>query len=127
MRLDTYQQMAGRTIKVVTQKHEGDLRTLTYTTKLAGEVGEVCELLGKHIGHGHDLDVEELEKELGDVLWYVAALATLYDLHLEDIAVGNIAKLKKRYPHGYSDDASRNREEYQTDEQRVARHFDWMQ
>jgi NTP pyrophosphatase (non-canonical NTP hydrolase) len=38
---------------------------------LAGEAGEVCDLLKKHLLHGKELDRDELNKELGDVLWYL--------------------------------------------------------
>jgi len=76
---------------------------------LAGEVGEVVELIKKHIGHGHELDKEKVEKELGDVLWYVATLAEALDIDLNTVGEKNIAKLKARYPEGFSHDASRNR------------------
>lgn len=81
---------------------------------LAGEAGEVVDLLKKHLGHGHDLDKMKLAKELGDVLWYVSDLARQFDLSLDDIAVGNIEKLKKRYPDGFSQAASRNRVDAET-------------
>ena len=76
---------------------------------LAGEVGEVVELIKKHLGHGHELDKEKVEKELGDVLWYVATLADALDIDLGTVGDKNIEKLKKRYPEGFSHSASRNR------------------
>lgn len=42
---------------------------------VAGEAGEVCDLIKKHVGHGHPLDRDKLVKELGDVLWYGSVLA----------------------------------------------------
>jgi NTP pyrophosphatase (non-canonical NTP hydrolase) len=78
----------------------------TFALGLAGEAGEVCELLKKHWGHGHDLDQEKLKKELGDVLWYVAALAAQFQIELEDVAAANVAKLRSRYPQGFSSAAS---------------------
>ena len=39
---------------------------------------------------------EDLTKELGDVLWYVAALANDLDISLNDVAEGNIEKLASR-------------------------------
>ena len=50
-------------------------------------------------------------KELGDVLWYVAVTADAYGLDLDDIAEANIAKLKARYPEGFDTARSRNRPE----------------
>lgn len=77
---------------------------------LCGEAGEVVELFKKHIGHGHDLDKSKLIKELGDVLWYISAIATGVNLSLDDIAQANIDKLKARYPNKFSIERSINRD-----------------
>jgi NTP pyrophosphatase (non-canonical NTP hydrolase) len=63
---------------------------------LAGEVGEVCEKVKKHIRDGRVLDKEDLTKELGDVLWYLSALAGDLGIDLEDVAKTNYEKLKSR-------------------------------
>ncbi|MGW5669761.1 MazG nucleotide pyrophosphohydrolase domain-containing protein [Micromonospora sp. NPDC003776] len=42
------------------------------------------------------IDRADIAKELGDVLWYVAALADYLDLSLDDIATANLAKLVLR-------------------------------
>lgn len=76
---------------------------------LAGEAGEVADLLKKSLFHGHQVDPATLRKELGDVLWYIAALATMSGLTLEEIAAANIEKLRRRYPQGFSEAASRAR------------------
>lgn len=83
------------------------IRTLASTNEavmglgIAGEAGEVCEMLKKSIDHGIPIDKDALSKELGDVLFYIAALALIYDIALEDVAAGNIAKLAERYPNGF--------------------------
>ena len=82
---------------------------------LCGESGEVVELFKKHIAHGHELDTAKLAKELGDVLWYISAIATGLNLSLDDIAQTNIDKLKARYPDKFSAERSINRVEYQPD------------
>jgi len=58
--------------------HEKEISA--YALGLAGEAGEVVDLLKKSWGHGHPLDVEKLKKELGDALWYVVALALQFGL-----------------------------------------------
>lgn len=63
---------------------------------LAGEVGEICEKVKKHIRDGRVLDKEDLTKELGDVLWYLSALAGDLGIDLEDVAKTNYEKLKSR-------------------------------
>lgn len=78
---------------------------------LGGESGEVMELYKKHIGHGHELDLSKVMKELGDVLWYISAIATGLNLSLEDIAIANVTKLKTRYPDKFSFERSINRVE----------------
>ncbi len=77
---------------------------------LAGEVGELCNLVKKQAAHGHDIPPEKIADELGDILWYVAEVASAHGLSLGDLAVANIDKLRARYPDGFSAEASINRE-----------------
>ena len=74
---------------------------------LVGEAGEVAELVKKGIYHQHGINREAVKKELGDVLWYVAALATEFELSIEEIMKANIAKLRARFPDGYSPDRTK--------------------
>lgn len=69
---------------------------------IAGEAGEVADYIKKVIGHHHPLDREKMAKELGDVLWYVAALGNDIGVTLEEIATKNIDKLLARYPNGFT-------------------------
>ena len=78
---------------------------------LCGESGEAIDLVKKHLAHGHDLDKESLVKELGDIAWYLAETAYALDVSLEEILEKNIEKLKKRYPHGFDEERSKNRVE----------------
>ena len=77
---------------------------------LCGESGEVIDIVKKHLAQGHELDKEKIVKELGDVAWYIAEIATVLDVELEDVLVQNIEKLKARYPEGFSTEKSLNRE-----------------
>jgi NTP pyrophosphatase (non-canonical NTP hydrolase) len=78
----------------------------------AGEAGEYAELIKKHIFHGHDIDLEKATLELGDVIWYLAFSANTLGIPIEEILEKNIEKLAKRYPSGFSQEDSKNREEY---------------
>lgn len=78
---------------------------------LTGEAGEVADIIKKYIFHRHNLNREELIKELGDVCWYVALLSYTIGVPLEEILSINIEKLKKRYPEGFSEENSINRKE----------------
>ncbi len=77
----------------------------------AGEAGEFVNQVKKVIFHQHDADPEELAKELGDILWYVARGADALGIPLEEIARRNIRKLWERYPDGFSAQASINRKD----------------
>ena len=78
---------------------------------LAGESGEVADIVKKAMFQGHTINREHIAKELGDVLWYVAETATAIGYDLEAIMVMNIEKLMKRYPDGFSAERSQNRAE----------------
>lgn len=106
MNFNEYQELAQRTSN-----------TKNYRDKIAngvmglnGEAGECIDLVKKWEFQGHNLNVEELKEELGDVLWYIAECATGVGLKLEDIAIANIDKLHARYPYGFDADKSINRE-----------------
>lgn len=67
---------------------------------LAGESGEVAEKFKKIIRDDNGkISAEkrtEIEKELGDVLWYIAQISTELKINLEDVAKNNIKKLSSR-------------------------------
>lgn len=75
---------------------KGNERLVENTLGLVGEAGEVAEKVKKVIRDKGNLNQAELVKELGDVLFYVAALANHIDSDLETVAVNNLAKLHDR-------------------------------
>jgi NTP pyrophosphatase (non-canonical NTP hydrolase) len=83
------------------------------TLGLSGEAGEVAEKIKKVIrDKGGIIDAETkemIQKELGDVLWYVAQLATELDLSLNDVAEKNIEKLYSRLERGKINGSGDNR------------------
>jgi NTP pyrophosphatase (non-canonical NTP hydrolase) len=64
---------------------------------LAAEAGEVADIFQKHM-QGHPLHIAHVREELGDVLWFVAALCTIHGLSLAEVATANVEKRKLRYP-----------------------------
>ncbi len=89
-----------------------DYRVIYPALKLSGEAGEVSEKIGKLLrdqnGEMSSENKADIKKELGDVLWYINALATDLNFTLEDVAQTNISKLEKRKSqnklHGSGDD-----------------------
>lgn len=71
---------------------------------LAGEAGEVAEKIKKVLRDDNgvitDQKREDVKKELGDVLWYIAQVATELNMSLEDVASHNIEKLSSRKEKG---------------------------
>ena len=111
MTFDEYQEFAK-----TTAIYSDNAKVVYPTLGLSGEAGEVAEKVKKNIRmskfgtfeyYGNELD--EIAKELGDVLWYVARLAHRYHLSLEDIATTNITKLQDRKQRGVICGAGDNR------------------
>ena len=108
MEINEYQKLAMVTLNKNLNKNE----MLTNSVMgLCGESGEACDIVKKHLFHGHELNREALIKELGDVAWYLAEAAAALDMDLSDVFERNIEKLKKRYPEGFSEEKSINRTE----------------
>lgn len=107
MTLNEYQELAQRTSnRALDQK--GHL--FNGVLGLAGEAGECADLIKKHYFQDGRLFVDDLEDELGDVLWYVTETARALGLTLEEVAVRNVEKLKRRYPEGFEAERSLHRE-----------------
>ena len=106
MEMNEYQGLAQRTANTDLDKGQ---RLANGALGLAGEAGEAADLIKKHLYHGHGLNTEKLKSELGDILWYVATLSRTLGLDLDEIATQNVAKLRARYPEGFSSEHSINR------------------
>jgi NTP pyrophosphatase (non-canonical NTP hydrolase) len=94
MTFDDYQKQALTT--AIDEGSELEQRVLG----LVGESGEIADKIKKwYRDQGGDpakLDKKDLAKELGDVLWYVAAFADYLGISLNEIARDNVSKLSSR-------------------------------
>jgi NTP pyrophosphatase (non-canonical NTP hydrolase) len=106
MTFDDYQRDAARTMNGTLSEEQ---RLVDASAGLAEEAGEVLGLVRKHVFMGYPLDGERVERELGDALWCLAAVATCLGVTLGEVASANVEKLRRRYPEGYSDEASQAR------------------
>jgi len=111
MLVDDYQEAANRTLVDKFEKGltENETMLIWNTLGLAGEAGEVADNIKKAIFHERKINKVQVKKELGDVLWYIAALCENLGFTMEDVASTNINKLKKRYPNGFTVKDSKER------------------
>lgn len=107
MKLNEYQELAGRTMRDDLTKSE----TLQHALHgIASEVGEIHGLFQK-VYQGHEMSEEHLMKEIGDLMWFIAELCTVFGWEFNEVAMKNIEKLEKRYPQGFEVGKSTNRAE----------------
>lgn len=100
MDLRRYQQLSRATARYP----DAGQNPIYPTLGLCGEAGEVADKVKKVLrdrGGVFDEEVREgLRAELGDVLWYVAQLATELGFDLEEVAQANLDKLASRAARG---------------------------
>jgi NTP pyrophosphatase (non-canonical NTP hydrolase) len=99
MEFSSYQRLSKATAVYPTRS------AVAYVTLgLAGESGEVADKVKKVIRDQQGIfnpdNIESIKGEMGDVLWYLAQLATELGLDLNDIAQGNLDKLRDRQARG---------------------------
>lgn len=103
MTLNEYQMLARRTFKGKVACVENAL------LGLAGESGEILDYIKKVKYQGHQYEAKVMLDEMGDVLFYLANLASLCGFTLQEVAEHNDHKLRKRYPSGFEKQRSINR------------------
>jgi NTP pyrophosphatase (non-canonical NTP hydrolase) len=108
LELSEYQRLSRRTAEYPRE------HWLTYPALgLAGEAGEVAEHAKKTLRDDEGIISDErraaMSKELGDVLWYVAQLASELELELDDVASENLQKLFSRQRRGVLSGSGDNR------------------
>jgi len=76
---------------------------------LSGEAGELTDAVKRHLDYGLPLDIDNIEEEVGDALFYLQTICTLTGLRLDAAMEANIAKLQKRFPEGFTQQAAVDR------------------
>jgi NTP pyrophosphatase (non-canonical NTP hydrolase) len=93
-----------------TQEMDGPtLNVLHWCMGITGEAGELVDPIKKHIFYGKELDIANVQEELGDLLYYVFALIDELGLDADYVMSDVIYKLRLRYPDGYSDHHAKQR------------------
>ena len=83
--------------KILTSSDE---RLVENTLGLVGEAGEVAEKVKKLIRDKSRFTKQDIVKELGDVVFYVTALANYYGSNLGEVIEENVSKLDGREARG---------------------------
>lgn len=114
MRFDEYQKKAITTDLSAGKGHE--VLSIAFMDKILGLVGESGEIADKFKkilrdkdGKLDESDRQEMVKELGDVLWYIALVAQYLNVSLDNIATKNIEKLASRHKRGALSGSGDNR------------------
>lgn len=93
---------------------EADIYEFIHATLGAsGEVGELTDAVKKTWVYNKELDPIHVLEEVGDIYFYLQKMLSKLGWTMEDAAVYNMAKLRARYPDGYSDAAAKARADKQ--------------
>ena len=92
--------------KIVT---EGETRLVENTLGLVGEAGEVAEKVKKLLRDNTKISPDDIIKELGDVVFYVTALANYFNSDLTEVLQTNMDKLNSRARRGVLKGSGDNR------------------
>lgn len=117
MEFSEYQNKAKSTIQDYVKGKE--VNKIVPFLGLIGEAGSVITELKKNLrdGNAYINYTNKLQEELGDVLWYIATIATENNLLLEDIAKDNLHKIKDRFDSEQPENFIVYDENYPQDEQ----------
>jgi NTP pyrophosphatase (non-canonical NTP hydrolase) len=97
---NTYQRESRKTWGYISMEHAIVYPTMGLVNE-AGEVaGKVKKIFRDRNGDISEADRQALKQELGDVLWYLAQIATELDLSMQEIAEANLVKLFSRLERG---------------------------
>ena len=102
MNPNEYQELVKRT---ATKYNDPIHEISNWGLGIAGEAGDVASCIKKTYFHGND-QIDGIRQNLGDTMWYLAMICNFYGWNLEDILEENIAKLRERYPEGFTKEAA---------------------
>jgi len=96
MELNKYQKFVKTLQKFFENK---DREILTWGLGVSGEAGDIAGCIKKTVSHGNDQRAG-IKENIGDVMWYLAAICNFYGWDLAKVLDENFKKLTKRYPKG---------------------------
>jgi len=96
--LKDYQKFVKKVAKKFKNPNE---EIMTWGLGISGEAGDVASCIKKTFAHGNDQKTG-IRENIGDTFWYMAAICNFFGWDIEEIIGENMAKLKKRYPQGFT-------------------------
>lgn len=99
MELNRYQELCKKTSK---KFDIPDLEIATWGLGVVGGAGDIASCIKKVFAHKNYSVKEGIKENIGDMLWYTAMICNFFGWKLEDILQGNLDKLEKRYPEGFT-------------------------
>jgi NTP pyrophosphatase (non-canonical NTP hydrolase) len=111
MTLNDYSDFVLERAKVfpTTELDGADMELLHCALGLAGEAGEFVDAVKKYLIYNQPIDMDNMDEEAGDLLFYIQMYCNLTQSSIEDLLENNTVKLNKRYPTGYSDEHAKLR------------------
>lgn len=94
--------------KIAKKFKDREKEIMTWGLGISGEAGDVAGCIKKTFSHKND-QKDGIRENLGDTLWYIAAICNFFNWDLENIAKENVKKLKKRYPKGFTEKAAKRK------------------
>jgi len=113
---ETYEQQAHRTESPVNHSVQDRLvniktgRLVHGILGVSSECGELADQLKRHIFYGRPLDEVNISEECGDILWYIALIANVLGVSIDQMMATNISKLKARYPEKFTEQRATDRD-----------------
>jgi len=99
MCINEYRKQVKRTVNKELGRND---QLYNFLFGLTGEVGELVNYFKKIAYQGHEYMEDYAKEEIGDIFWYLINLCNILEFDVHDVLDGNIDKLKKRYPNGFS-------------------------
>lgn len=107
MNFKEYQEKASRTLAVLPDPL---LNQLHMVVGMVTEASELADAYKKHFAYGKELDIVNVEEEIGDLLWFIVNYCEMMKLDISSIMHKNISKLEARYPDKFNQENAINRD-----------------
>jgi len=88
--------------KIAKKFDDPEKEIMTWGLGVSGEAGDIAGCIKKTFSHKDD-QKPGIKENLGDTLWYIAAICSFFGWDLEDVINENMGKLGKRYPKGFTE------------------------